>query len=117
MTLLRSTIYDDATYAVLQEIGYRGPCRCFDRTGLYDGHDVNPKCETVLWAERLIKAARSVPGASCECWTCHPSSGRMHLCETCGNKRCPKATDHSLECTNSNEPMQEGSRYGGLSST
>jgi hypothetical protein len=36
----------------------------------------------------------------------------MVLCPTCGNKRCPKATDHRLDCTNSNEPEQYGSIYG-----
>lgn len=35
----------------------------------------------------------------------------MILCPTCGNKRCPKATDISLGCTNSNEPGQPGSAY------
>ena len=39
------------------------------------------------------------------------TSMRMILCPTCGNKRCPKATDHELECTNSNEPGQTGSVY------
>jgi len=33
------------------------------------------------------------------------------VCPICGNKRCPKATDHNLACTNSNEPNQPGSRY------
>lgn len=33
------------------------------------------------------------------------------VCPVCGNKRCPRATDHSNECTGSNEPGQEGSRY------
>jgi hypothetical protein len=33
------------------------------------------------------------------------------VCPTCGNKRCPKSTDHTLACTNSNEPGQPGSRY------
>ena len=33
------------------------------------------------------------------------------VCPNCGNKRCPKATDHNLECTNSNETGQSGSRY------
>jgi hypothetical protein len=28
-----------------------------------------------------------------------------------GNKRCPKATDHELDCTGSNEPGQKGSAY------
>lgn len=34
------------------------------------------------------------------------------VCPTCHNKRCPKATDHRLSCTNSNESNQLGSRYG-----
>lgn len=36
---------------------------------------------------------------------------RMFCCETCGNKRCPHATDHRLTCTGSNEPGQPGSSY------
>jgi len=39
-------------------------------------------------------------------------SSRFYLCETCGCKRCPHATDHRYACTNSNEPGQEGSIYG-----
>lgn len=35
----------------------------------------------------------------------------MFLCSKCGNKRCPRATDHRLFCTNSNEPGQPGSNY------
>lgn len=37
--------------------------------------------------------------------------GRMFLCETCGNKRCPHAADHRHACTNSNKPGQRGSLY------
>lgn len=33
------------------------------------------------------------------------------VCPSCGNKRCPKATDHNLDCTSSNDPGQPGSRY------
>ena len=33
------------------------------------------------------------------------------VCPDCGNKRCPRATNHELQCTNSNELGQEGSRY------
>jgi ribosomal protein L32 len=36
---------------------------------------------------------------------------RMIVCSNCGNKRCPRATDHRLECTNSNEPGQKGSSW------
>ena len=39
---------------------------------------------------------------------------RMILCPVCGNKRCPKATDHWNDCTGSNETGQAGSRYGGI---
>jgi Zn finger protein HypA/HybF involved in hydrogenase expression len=55
----------------------------------------------------------------CWCHTCRPIdyvkdplSVYMRLCPSCGNKRCPKATDHRNECTNSNEPNQIGSIYG-----
>jgi hypothetical protein len=41
-----------------------------------------------------------------------PTSYTFIVCTECGNKRCPKATDHNLNCTNSNEPGQKGSRYG-----
>ena len=50
----------------------------------------------------------------CYCYNCSDPYRRMTtfiVCPTCGNKRCPKATDHNLECTNSNEPGQKGSRY------
>lgn len=36
---------------------------------------------------------------------------RMLLCPECGNKRCPKASDHSLPCTGSNKPGQAGSVF------
>lgn len=38
-------------------------------------------------------------------------TGRFFACETCGNKRCPHATDHRLACTGSNAPGQAGSVY------
>lgn len=37
------------------------------------------------------------------------SATKMILCPTCGNKRCPHASDHDLACTGSNEPGQAGS--------
>jgi hypothetical protein len=36
---------------------------------------------------------------------------QMIVCRTCGNKRCPRATNSENPCTNSNEPGQPGSRY------
>ncbi len=51
----------------------------------------------------------------CGCWRCLADRDerrtRMILCPTCGNKRCPKASDHRLTCTRSNEPGQPGSVY------
>lgn len=38
----------------------------------------------------------------------------MYVCPQCGNKRCPKATWHGETCTGSNDPMQPGSKYGGV---
>lgn len=54
-------------------------------------------------------------GNPCDCEACGDLRG-LHshiyvLCPTCGNKRCPKASNHELECTGSNEPGQEGSVY------
>ena len=58
--------------------------------------------------------------STCWCHTCNRNvyvNGlpfaltRMILCPDCGNKRCPKATDHTLECTNSNDPGQKGSTW------
>jgi hypothetical protein len=50
----------------------------------------------------------------CICWKClnGKNYAGMVLCPTCGNKRCPKASNHELACTNSNEPGQPGSMYG-----
>ena len=35
----------------------------------------------------------------------------MILCPTCGNKRCPRANDHTNACSGSNQPGQVGSAY------
>ena len=51
----------------------------------------------------------------CCCWKCigerEELCSFMVLCPICGNKRCPKASDHTLDCTKSNEPGQPGSLY------
>lgn len=41
----------------------------------------------------------------------------MIVCRDCGNKRCPKATNHDNECTGSNEPGQTGSRYAAVAAS
>ena len=51
---------------------------------------------------------------SCWCESCRPltlQDCRMIVCPFCGNKRCPKATNHLNQCTNSNEPGQKGSSW------
>lgn len=52
----------------------------------------------------------------CQCEACRPNNlfegvMRMIVCETCGNKRCPHATDHRNACSGSNEPGQKGSSW------
>lgn len=50
-----------------------------------------------------------------DCHRCYHENNtlvdRMIVCPKCGNKRCPRASDHRLECTGSNEPGQPGSVY------
>lgn len=60
--------------------------------------------------------------SGCACQRCWAEASpyaqmrdRMFLCETCGNKRCPHATDHRNLCTGSNAPGQAGSWYGEMS--
>jgi len=50
------------------------------------------------------------PGA-CGCRKCNPYANWFIVCEKCGNKRCPHATNHELNCTNSNAPGQKGSVF------
>lgn len=50
--------------------------------------------------------------AHCGCRKCNPDAWWMVVCDLCGNKRCPHATDHRHECTRSNEPGQAGSVFG-----
>ena len=72
--------------------------------------------------DRTCPACVAEEDANCECHRCivekdlrdgvFPlSSTKMILCPECGNKRCPKASDHRLTCTGSNEADQEGSIY------
>lgn len=51
-----------------------------------------------------------------DCYDCASVDERwkfMFVCPECGNKRCPKATNHRLDCTGSNASGQPGSMYGG----
>jgi hypothetical protein len=56
----------------------------------------------------LACGADRIPGAT----GISAEVGRMMVvCIDCGNKRCPKATDHRNACTGSNKPGQKGSAY------
>ena len=50
-----------------------------------------------------------------DCHRCYKEADvmvdKMIVCPECGNKRCPRASDHRLDCTGSNEPGQPGSVY------
>lgn len=69
--------------------------------------------------------AFGLSGLTCGCWTCvaeHKAtqpfpqslSFPFIVCDLCGNKRCPRATHHDNDCTESNDTDQPGSRYGGM---
>lgn len=75
--------------------------------GLTDG---SPECE----CHACLRESKEVPDmAKIAEWF---PRAKMILCGECGNKRCPKASDHRLNCTNSNEPGQAGSVYAALRS-
>jgi hypothetical protein len=66
-----------------------------------------PERERECFCHRCVEEReRDIP------WTERPS--RMIVCEHCGNKRCPHATDHRHACTGSNEPDQPGGIFGGV---
>lgn len=73
---------------------------------------------TVLRPFRALPVRDDMKRADCTCEACMPNGNpfeggmmRMIVCSTCGNKRCPHATDHRHVCTNSNDPGQPGSSY------
>jgi hypothetical protein len=75
--------------------------------------------EVIKLIDTTPPAPQSVP-VKCWCHKCNEhntvnglpfSMTQMILCPECGNKRCPKASDHQLDCTGSNEPNQPGSVY------
>jgi hypothetical protein len=72
-----------------------------------------------LTNENARLKAQPVP-VKCWCHKCNEhntvnglpfSMTQMILCPECGNKRCPKASDHQLDCTGSNKAGQHGSVY------
>lgn len=76
--------------------------------GLTDGSD-DCHCHRCHEA-RVAKLEEPITPENRADWIALASVG-MIVCGTCGNKRCPKASDHDLACTDSNEPGQPGSIY------
>jgi hypothetical protein len=64
--------------------------------------------------EMQNRSVKSILDGLCSCYRCVADRGdmrvRMGSCD-CGCKRCPKSSDHRLECTGSNAPGQPGSIY------
>lgn len=64
-----------------------------------------------------LKFARNIEtahGIQCWCSTCRPvtlQDMRFVVCPVCGNKRCPRAHNHELACTDSNAVGQPGSSW------
>lgn len=65
--------------------------------------------------ENWLNTSNKIDPDKCYCWSCikdrEESVIIFLVCPVCGNKRCPKASNHRLECTGSNEPGQSGSVY------
>lgn len=68
------------------------------------------------WDDRCDRKIAESEGCG-RCARCRPAPDFrttfpvMIVCATCGNKRCPHATDCRLDCTGSNESGQPGSRF------
>lgn len=77
-------------------------------------------------AELTVTETRLRTPFDADCWECaseisdrlaeaghwmEAMSFPMFLCPTCGNKRCPRASNHGNECTRSNASGQPGSVY------
>jgi hypothetical protein len=76
-----------------------------DSTDLYEPDQGEPVASASGWPS-------DGPAACClKCLGDRPRTTLM-VCPACGNKRCPKASDHELACTGSNEPGQPGSVFG-----
>ena len=108
---------------------FTGKKICADRgiTCIFNKRDHSFSSSSLRKRVALAQSVTSLPavppdGLPCRCYKCleqqiDPKTflpltmNTFIVCPDCGNKRCPRATDHTLACTNSNEPGQQGSRY------
>jgi hypothetical protein len=68
------------------------------------------ECRRDIPVADMRASANTLPGLQRSWFT--EGNTRMFLCPECGNKRCPRATDHREPCSGSNDAGQLGSRYG-----
>ena len=71
-----------------------------------DSHYFAAEREAVGTLIAAVDAERAEREPGCTCVRCAPNYHLMRGCPTCGNKRCPKVSDHDNRCTGSNEPGQ-----------
>ncbi|UAK38432.1 hypothetical protein K8O93_01105 [Gordonia bronchialis] len=45
-----------------------------------------------------LDAHRADTGSRCTCARCAPLFRLMRICDHCGSKRCPRTSDHHLDC-------------------
>jgi hypothetical protein len=76
-----------------------------DSTDLYEPDQGEPVAAAPAWRS-------DVPAMCCHRCHGHLLPDRMIICPDCGNKRCPKASDHDIACSGSNSPGQPGSVFG-----
>lgn len=109
-------------FPIWKENFYDSPCG--DRVGFLlelpkRGVDLDPwqpqgeRITPAQLAERIKRGEKWEVAQQPQCWctTCRPqtvSDMRFVVCPTCGNKRCPRANNHAMACTGSNEPGQAG---------
>lgn len=121
---------EDMRAAVMQAMGSASMSWVETPQGEFDSHWAKAVGDGLIdWLnEHYTITAIPDDMNGCGCWTCVSKRAakisdfprrlgylsRMIVCPDCGNKRCPKGTWHENACTNSNDPEQPGSRYGGL---
>lgn len=112
----------DAVRAYRVAFGTRGFCLHTFRGPCWPARQASPLFSRYICrpASTLHRRTSAMTERQCGCRACAPEPSvldfgvqlRFYACCKCGNKRCPHATDHRLQCSGSNEPGQIGSVYG-----
>lgn len=112
---------NEVTRTVFEAIAYRNGSYNDPVYDEWDGNGVTHWMPLPLppvamaWDDAQMRNLESKKAGLCCCYSCVRRRGEvrafMIVCTECGNKRCPKASDHALACTGSNEPGQDGSVY------